>query len=442
LKRIVVVVLIVLLVLGLLVGAGGYAAYRMGNFKPQPTKVRIEKAAPGQLIEVVSAPGTVQPETKVQISARVSARITELPFKEGQLVKKGDVVVRLDAEEIEGQLKAAEARLRGQQAEIVTAQARIVASEKGIGVLDVQLDNARKELKRQVTLFESNDIALSQLEAAQLAVDQLVARLASDKANIDADKKAIATRQAEAEALEAEIGRVRNSLSYTTILSPIDGIITKLNSEVGETTTAGSIGNAGTSILDIADLGTMLVEARVDETDIPAVKVGQTVDVRIQAFPDKVFKGTVQTVGLALSERASDRTSFYATKILLDKEGMNIVSGLTADVEIQTNSTAGVLRVPSQAVLARSVDDLPPDIRASELVDKTRTFTTVVYRKVNGKSVVTPVKTGPSDITHTSIVAGLTEGDAIIVGPFKVLENLRHDTTIEEESAATTKPAK
>jgi len=179
--------------------------------------------------------------------------------------------------------------------------------------------------------------------------------------------------------------------------------------------------------------------------------------VRMEAYRDKTFEGTVVSVALANFDpntargggnrfmmQNNDGSKFYKTEILLKTDGQRIFSGLTADVDIETKRWDDVLKIPSQSVLGRAVDELPEGIRNNPEVDKTKTMVPVVYRSVNGKAIVTPVTIGGSDLTHTVIKSGLSENDAIITGPFKVLESIKHDQQIKEERPATrptTKPS-
>jgi HlyD family secretion protein len=447
--RIVIWTIVILLFLG---GGGFLAAKQLGLGSKQTagTQVRLTPAERGSLTEIVAAPGTVVPETKVSISSRVNAKISELPFKEGDRVSKGsadgttkaDLLVRLDSSEIMSELRAAQARYQGQLAEIDAARARLAARPAEVRELTVQLESRQTELQRQEQLLANQDVSQQSVDDLRAAVSQIKVQIEGRQAQIEAERKSISVQEHEASAKQAEIDRIQESLNYTTITTPIDGLVTKVNAEVGEIAVTGTMNNRGTVILEVADLSKMLVEARVDETDVASLKVGQVADVRIQAFPDDIFKGVVQTVALARTESETDRSTYYEVKIVLDTQGKSIVSGLTADVEIKTRTNENVIRVPSQSVVARSVDDLPADIRDKPEVDKNRSFATVVYRLVSDKAVVTPVRVGPSDLTHSVILSGLAENDPVVSGPFKVLDSIRHDQSIVDERTATTRPAR
>ena len=235
------------------------------------------------------------------------------------------------------------------------------------------------------------------------------------------------------EAAEAEILRAKEALTYTTMTSPIDGVITRLNAEVGEVVMFGTMNNPGTVIMEVADMSEMLVAAEVDEVEINKVRVAQKTKIRIPAFPDRIFTGVVDTVALknSISRVGS---SYYKAEILIDSNGVSICSGLTADVDIEVKKHSDILKVPTQAVLGRKVDELPADVRENKLIDKTKPYATVVYRYNDGKAIVTPVKMGPSDLTDTVILEGVDANDVIVTGPYKVLEGLQHDQKIKDEN--------
>ncbi|HMO24883.1 MAG TPA: efflux RND transporter periplasmic adaptor subunit [Tepidisphaeraceae bacterium] len=430
---------ILTIILTALICGGAFIALSRGSGfgrPPEPTSVRVEPARRGELVETVSAPGTIRARSKVSISARVSARIEDLPHPAGSTVRVRDVLVKLDSTDLEAQLRAAQARYSAQQQQITVAEVRLKSQESTIASVDIQLQDARRELSRQRQLLENRDVSQQAVDQAQARVDQLQAQKLSQEQQLEADRANLVVLKHQLEAADADIARARDNLSYTTIRSPIDGVVTRVNAERGELVVTGTMNNAGTVILEVADLSAMIVEARVDESVIASVREKQRANVRMQAYPGRVFKGSVLTVALAETEVARDGSKHYKCEILMDATNERIFSGLTADVDIETARHPSVLRVPSQAVLGRAVDDLPPSMRDLPEVDRTRTFATVVYRIVDGKAVVTPVRVGPSDLTHTAIESGLKAGDLVVVGPYKVLEAIGHDQAIRSEADA------
>ena len=434
------VVVIVMVVVGVIamLGAKGDMSHGKG------TKVRLHTVGTGDLVEFVTAPGEVAPRTKVAISARVSALIVAMPFEEGDTVTAGDpnaetpiepsVLVSLDAAELTSSLRAVEARRAAQDAQRQVEIERIASQRARIDQTKASLAQANRDLSRQQELLASGDASQSVVDQAQSRVDELAAQLDSAEHDLAASQQSLVVSQYNLEGIDAEIARARDSLGHTKIVSPIDGVVTRVNAEVGELAMTGTMNNPGTVILEVADLSTMVVNAQIDEADVGGIKVGQPVKVHIHAYPDRVFKGTVSSVALAAAQGAS---RYFQTEILLDTEGDRIYCGLNADVDVEVARHQGVLTIPSQAVLGRPIEDLPTDIREDNPnVDETKTIVTVVYRCIDNKAVVTPVKIGASDATHTVIQSGLAEGDCVIIGPYKELEKIKHDQKVQDEKAA------
>lgn len=395
--------------------AGGYFIAQskefrelLQNFNPsdKPLEVRIGKVEKGTLTRTINAPGTIEPKTKVQISAQVSARIVALPFREGESVKAGDVVVRLDARDLAAALESAQASKAAEEARLEGNRATLA--------------RARAEVERQRQLAASGDTSKSALEQAETDLRRA-------ETGVEASTHAI-------EIARANIARATKDLENTEIRAPFDGTITKLNAEVGELVVIGTLNNAASVIMEIADLNVMLLKARVDEANIAPVKAGQPAKVFINAFRGREFEATVDRVGLK-RETDRDGTGYYIVEVLVKKpEGEVLYSGLTANTDIAVESLYDVLKIPSQAIVDRRVDELPKEARESPLVDRTKAFARVVYTLVDGKTAVVPVTVGPSDLTHTVLTAGVEEGKPVVVGSFKTLVDLRHDRKAIDEA--------
>jgi HlyD family secretion protein len=408
-------VLIVVVIAGIFLLSPGARKWVQDRLpKPDPTSVRLEKVTRGDLTRTVNAPGSIEPKTKVQISAQVVARIVELPFREGDAVKKGEVVVRLDSRDLVAQLESSQASLKAEQARRDGAEAA--------------LKQAENEARRTRALFASKDKSQAELDAVEEAVLRATSSLNASKANI--------------EIARANITRAQKDLENAVIIAPFDGTIVKLNAEVGELVLVGTLNNAASVIMEIADLGTMLMKARVDEANIAPVIAGQTCKVYINAFIGREFAGKVERVGL---KRQIDRdgTGYFEVEVLVTKPPEQVLaSGLTANVDINVQTLTGVLKVPSQAIVDRRVDDLPSETRNSPLVDRNKPFARIVYVIRDGKAVGIPVVSGMSDLTHTVIEKGLNEGDNIITGPFKVLVDLKDGKEVIDEKLAKKKKSK
>lgn len=372
----------------------------------QRTVVRVESVGRGDLVRTVNAPGSVEPRTKVEISAQVSARIIALPFREGEEVKRGDVVVRLDAEDLTAALESAQASLRGEEARLEGARATVAETAA--------------ELGRLRELYDTRDISKSQLDAAEAAHRRAIA-------NVRASEHAI-------EIARANITRAQKNLEYAVIISPIDGTITKLNAEVGELVVVGTLNNPGSVIMTVADLRNMIMRARVDETSVGPVRPGQPARVTLNAFPRRVFDGKVERVRL-VREVARDGTGYVETEIALELEpGDRLFTAGTGNADIDVEMLRDVMKIPSQAVVDRRVEDLPHEVaQGNPFIEQGRAFAWIVYRLGDdGTTVATPVTIGSSDLTHTVILGGLNEGERVVVGPHKVLVEMAHGKKVEE----------
>ena len=419
-------------VVGLVV-AGPAALEFLPSFanKDDALAVRIAKVTARELVETVSAPGELDPEVKVDVSAEVSARILEIPFREGATVRQGEVIVKLDDRDLQASLLAQMARRDGERFRLRSEQERLAGPTS-------QLANAKATLERQESLFKTGDVSRASLDDAIARVRELEAAIAAAREGLSVIESLLA-------AAEADIDRARELLKKTTIMAPIDGQITELNAEPGELVVVGTMNNAGTRILTVADLATVRLKAKVAESDVARVRAGQDATVRVNAYRDREFRGTVERVALSRGTEASFGGSgatagsgsggWFKCEVSLDlPEGETLLSGLAANVDIVVDRTNGLL-VPSQSLLERAADDIPAELAEHPLVDKVRRKATVVFCMVDGKAVLRLVRTGPSNLSDTMIVEGLSEGDVVVTGPYRVLERLKDGDAIREETA-------
>ncbi len=407
------------------------------KLRGQGTAVITEASTRGTLVRTISAPGTVTPTNEVNISARVSAKIASLPFKEGSQVKEGDVVVELDSKDLAAAVAAAEARLLAEQANFKASESQYLSEEASLLGVKATYDKAVSDWERQQELFKSGDISKADLDAFKAELDRSKSQYQSRQVNLLSVKASVEAAGARVKIAEADLAQANENLSYGTIKSPITGYITQLNAKVGEVVVVGTMNNAGTVIMKIADMSEMLVKSRLAEIDAPRVKEGQRVQVLINGFGEKKFEGTLRRVGLQSKVNLADQTAYFEGEVLLFLgDEKRVLAGSTASVDIEVESIDNVVMVPSQAVLDKRVEELPKDIRESSLVDRDKTFAQVVFVKKDGKAVLTPVKAGGRNITRTAIEQGLEEKAEVIVGPFKALQELTNGANVrlqEEE---------
>lgn len=448
-KRVVIIIVVVLVVLA----GGGFLAMKMlgaakiamqGKMKGLGggAVVRLEEVGRGELMEFISAPGAVEPIKQVNISAKVSATITAIPVKEGDKVEMADpdttpataptLLLKLDSKDLESRLRNAKANHNAQKAGIEVSKAILEARRSRLAGTKADFEKTRRDHERQEKLFKTGDISASAYDTSKQTLTALETMYQSELKSIKADELSLVVSKYRLESSQAIVDEAIEALKHTTILAPMCGTIIRINNEVGEVVT-GTINNPGTVIMTIGDLSQMLVVAAVDEADIGKLEVGQEAAIRVKAFWEEEFNGVVDTIALTNSQSAN-RTKYFRTKILIQGDVSKLYSGLTADVDICTEKHLDIIKIPSQAVMGCKVDDVPLEIREDNPnVDMKKNDVMVVYRYIDGKAVVTPVTIGPGDLTHIIIRSGLSEGDKVIVGPYKVLEGLKHDQAVKDE---------
>lgn len=373
--------------------------------------VQTAKLKKGEVISTVSAPGNVKAETEVQISAYVMGKITRLPVKEGDRVRKGQVLVQIDPASYAAQVKQAQASLELAWANL--AQTELV-------------------FKRKQELFNAGLISQEEHEASATQYNLDRARLTQAEATLD---------------------QVRDTYTKTTITSPIDGTVVQLNVEVGEVVVTGTMNNAGSVIMKVADLGQMEVEAQVDESEIKDIRPGQPVEIEVDAIPDRKFKGEVSQVGnaalVSTSSSSSNVSVNYSVRARFSERSDQLKSGMSANIEITTAHKKEVDLAPIQSVVMRKVDSErkagekkkfdrketkaePPEGEGRRNREKEQE---AIYVVENGRAVVVPVATGASDQENIEIETGLTEGQEVVKGPFSVLRNLKHGDKVKVTKA-------
>ncbi|MRR09511.1 efflux RND transporter periplasmic adaptor subunit [bacterium] len=380
--------------------------------------VQVAKVRKGTIVSTVSAPGNVKAETEVKLSAYVMGKITRLPVKEGDRVRKGQVLVQIDPANYAAQVKQARASLDLAQASM--SQSELV-------------------FKRNQELFDKG--LLSQEGYEQVSTDYRLNRARLTQA-------------------EAALDQAQDNLDKTTIVSPINGTVVALNVEVGEVVVTGTMNNAGSVIMTVADMSQMEVESQVDESDVRDIALGQPAEVEVDAIPNRVFKGEVSEVGNAAVSSASSSSSAasvnYTVRIRILDSSADLKSGMSANVEITTANKKDVLVVPIQSVVMRKVeserksgekkgkrsgaiamaDDSQGGGRRAKEKDQE-----AVYVLSGGRAQITPVTIGASDQENIEVVSGLSEGQQVIKGPFRVLRTLKHnDKAKVDKSAAGGRP--
>jgi len=394
--------IIVIAAVGLLIAV--IIVANLSSRREKTVRVTVEKASLHDLTSVISASGEVKPKKSINISAHVPGRIVKIGVLEGQLVKAGDFLLKLDSTQYEANAERDKAFIQSYRSQLIQSEAR--------------MRREQNNYDRQKQLFESQLISQEQLETAKVQLD--IAR---------AEVQAIHHQIQQA---EASLKSTLDSLSKTAYNSPIDGIITSLRVEEGEVAVIGTMNNPGTVLMTIADLSEMEVEVEVDETDVVGVRLGQAADVKVDALPDQMLKGTVTEVGSSaiakLTTSQEESRDFQVTITLSDPPG-TLKPGLSASADIITAEKKGVLAVPISALVIR--EKAGGDPARKEAVEEEG-----VYVLDNGRARFRPVTKGIMGGLLIEISAGLPEGQEVIVGPYSSLRELKDGVLVRTEPKA------
>jgi HlyD family secretion protein len=377
----------ILAVAGVAVASGGERA----------TTVRTEVVERRDLVATVTANGQIQPKRKVDISADVSGRVVALAVEEGQMVERGDLLLRIDPTTFQ-------AAVRRQQAAV--SQARAQASQSEASLLQ-----ARQALARSERLAQSEElISAADLEDART-------RVSVAEAQYQAARYAI-------ESAEAALSEARDQLRKTTIVAPMSGRVTRLNIEEGETAIVGTMNNPGSLLLTVADLAEMEARVKVDETDVPGISFGDSATVRIDAYPAETFTGRVTRISNSAlraqgqGQQADGTSVDFEIVITLDAPPVDLRPDLSTTAEIVTARRDGALAVP---ILALTVRDTEGRRLAG---DGGSTETEGVFVVENGRAVFRPVQVGIAGNRHFEIVDGLEEGETVVSGTYQAVREL------------------
>ncbi|HVN75487.1 MAG TPA: efflux RND transporter periplasmic adaptor subunit [Thermoanaerobaculaceae bacterium] len=380
--------------------------------KNKGIQVRVAKVTRKDLVQLVTANGTVQAKTKVELSANIMGQVTALNVEEGDRVKKGDLLAVIDQARYAAAVDSARSNLQALEAELVRSRE---ASAQ-----------AKRDMDRAEQQFKDGILAEADRERARSTYDQAMA----------------SARRAErqVEQARADIASAKDSLEKTEIRAPIDGVVTRRNIEKGEVIITGTMNNPGTVLMTISDMSVIEAVLEVDQTDVPQLRLGQKAEVRIDAFPDEKFPGEVSEIGSSPIQGTSSlggaaTGTDYTVKVTLLKHPERIRPGLTVTADITTATRSDALTVPIGALVVRSPDakGTPTPAAGSgpasspvkkESVAARGRDVEGVYVVAGKKADFRPVTTGIRGELDVEVASGLKDGDEIVVGPFRALRDL------------------
>ncbi len=432
---------LIFVLLAIIVALVAFLIWRNQN-KPKGEKVAVEKAEKRTIIEKVSASGKVFPQTEVKISSDVSGEIVELLVEEGDSVISGQLLARIDPDAYQSQVERGVAGVNTAKAQMANARSQIEQFKAQQNQIEAQLVNAREIHERNVKLNKEGVISEADFQQSLSNLRALEANLAAAEANIKAAEESARAAKFQVESSEATLKELRTSLRRTDIFAPMSGIVSQLNVEEGERV-VGTIQMAGTEMMRIANLNAMEVRVEVSENDIPRVTFGDEVEIEVDAYLDRIFKGKVtqiahsSTTTGATASLTSDQVTNFEVRINIDPGSYEDLitpqkpypfrPGMSASVDIKTEKATGALSVAIQAVTTREKDGEKKEARARQVSDKEeeegleKDLIEVVFVVSADTVRMAEVKTGIQDDTYIQVLSGLEEGDEVIVAPYAAI---------------------
>jgi HlyD family secretion protein len=436
-----------ILVVLVLLAAGGIGARIWRNRNDLPA-IAVETVRTRDLDALVSASGKIQPKRQVNVSATTMGRVTRLAVQEGQRVKAGQFLLEIDPRSLAGQLERGEAS-------VAAAQSSLQESTTAVEQARANLQLAQQTLKRQQDLAKDG---LTTREALERAQNDVTVR----EAELKTRQQEVQTREQQIKQEQAGLSTTRYSLSQVTISSPMDGIVTRRNIEEGENVVVGTMNNAGTVLLTVADMSAIQAEIEVDETDIPNVTIGQVAVVTIDAVADRMFKGHVTEIGNSPIQTAAQtintgqrQATNFKVVVTIDEPVPDVRPGFTCTAEITTARRSHAVAVPIQSLTVREmlfdqkgtlIHEPPPPVKRNAFgtpipaapqappepaPGQVRKETEGVFVFRDGRVVFEPVKVGVAGERYFEVLSGLKAGDQVVTGPFDSVRQLSDGSPVK-----------
>jgi HlyD family secretion protein len=432
----------------IILAAAGIGA-RLWFTRQQLPEVNVEAIRARDLEAIVSASGKIQPVRQVNISANTMGRVTRLAVQEGERVKSGQFLLEIDPRSLSGQIERGEAS-------VAAARSALQQARTAVEQANANMSLAQQNLNRQQELSKDG---LTTREALERAENDLAVR----RTDLAARQQEVQTREQQIRQEQAALSTTQYNLSQVIISSPMDGIVTRRNIEQGENVVVGTMNNAGTVLLTVADMSMIQAEVEVDETDIPTVAIGQPAKVTIDAVPDRTFRGHVteisnspiQTGNAGQGAAAQTQATNFKVVITIDEPVPDIRPGFSCTAEITTATRKNVVAVPIQSLTVRDLlfdqkgelvhepppqrprrgfgaapppaPPTPPDPPPGQ----SRKESEGVFVVSDGRAVFTPVKVGIAGERYFEVLGGLSPGNQVVTGPFASVRELADGETVK-----------
>jgi len=454
----------------LMIAAGVVASVRYN--RRGVITVQTGKVVREDLTSVVTSSGEIKPRNYINLGAEFAGQLTEILVKEGDVVKKGQLVARIDETQSEADVQAQKAALSSSEADASASEAGYKAGDDNITVLQSTLERTKadseryeEDYKRGQELFKQGLIAKQDFEQrkaayqAQLAaVTEAESRIVQARAQLAQLKAQLAGSQRKIAQNEANLNRYNDILKKHNVIAPIDGLVTYLPVRMGETVVPGVQNSAASTIMTIADMSIITAEVKVDESDIVNIKLGQPAEISVDAIPNKTFTGHVieigntailRSTGLAASTSttSSQEAKDFKVVVAMDNPPDEIRPGLSSTAKITTAVRKNALAIPIQALTVRTKGDLdtslnkPVNPDAATIKANNEEVTGVFVVTADNKSPFRKVETGISGATDIEVISGLAEGDQIVTGPYQVIRTIKNGAIVKiDNKPATPKP--
>jgi HlyD family secretion protein len=446
---------ILLAILGVIVAAG-LVTFMVIKQQSGYTKVFIAKIGRADLSTVVSGTGQIKPQTYVNVGATAMGRITHLYVKEGDRVKKGEVVAEIENVQ-------QEAAVSGQQASITAARTNIASYVAAVKTAEANLEHAKADLEdklldwnRAQALYKAGIMAKQDYDAKKAAYDLDVASVAQAVAQVNQAKAQTDQARAQYETQVADLRSDQDMLNRTIAVAPFDGVVTNEPLRQGETVVEGIQNTEGSTLMTLANMSVVTAEVKVDETDIINVALGQPAEISVDALPNRVFKGHVTLVGdqallrstgvaTSQSTTGTEEAKDFKVVITLDHPSDELRPGLSCEAKITTAHKNDVISLPIQALTlynpAMDSSKNKGGVQAASVSTTNAQQTQGVFvaeKDSHGRlrAKFVPVKTGITGATNIEVLSGLTPGEEVVTGPYRVLRDMKDGTLLKRDTAA------
>ena len=424
--------------------------------------VQTGKVLREDLASVVTASGEVKPRNYINIGAEYQGQLTDILVKEGDHVRKGQLLARIDEAQSQADVAAQKAAISSAEADSSASEAAVKAGEDNVAALEAtvirtkaDLDRYQKDFQRGEQLFKDGLIPRSDFEQRQAvfesqkaSVDEAQSRVVQARTQLAQLRAQLAGTQKKIAQSQAGLVRVDDILKKHNAVAPIDGLVTYLPVRVGETVVPGVQNSAASTIMTIADMSIVTAEVKVDETDIVNVKLDQPAEITVDAIPNKTFTGHVIEIGntailrstgmaASTSNTSSQEAKDFKVVVAMDNPPDEIRPGLSCTAKITTATRKNVIAIPIQALTTRTKGDLIPDkdkpINPPPSVVKANKeeLQGVFVIGPNNKAAFRKLETGITGATDIEVTNGLKEGDEIVTGSYQVIRSMKNDSTVK-----------